>query len=171
MKTIAILKKNQIHEARFMHLDKFYIGRGTGSYLGNEWSHLPKSLSKYKVATVEEAVRCHRNFFIGMVNDYKNPAYRSALIQLRSMYDARKNGSEIALVCHCMTRIGDISFGGPCHALIISEFLEILGEHYETKGMAYCAAELKRRYNGTAAPSTKDAGVNEFVQNFRTGQI
>jgi hypothetical protein len=43
-----------------------YVGRGSG--WGNDWSHLAQSLAKYRVASRDEAIRKHAEWFLSQEN-------------------------------------------------------------------------------------------------------
>lgn len=165
MSNVSILKKSVMQQAKYMNLTKFYIGRG--SCLGNEWSHLPNSQAKHKVANVNQAVVAHRHWFLGMLADYKNPEYREIMVYIRKMYDEMMAGKDIAVVCYCLIKHGDEPLQGHgCHGEIISELLEVLRDHYASNGFTYCVEHLRARYYGTQ-PSMRDAIINDM----RTGRM
>ena len=71
-----------------------YIGRGSGIW-GNDWSHLPSTLARYHVASREEAIRKHMEWFLSQ-KDMIERARRELRKKVLGCYCA-------PLLCHGFT--------------------------------------------------------------------
>lgn len=86
-----------------------YIGRG--SVLGNDWSHMPNTQAKFKVATRHEAIAEYRKWLRKEI-DSGNQLVIAELERLAYM----ATESPVMLQCYCKP--------AACHGDVIKEFIE-----------------------------------------------
>lgn len=94
-----------------------YLGRGAKNkfpILANDWSHLPKSMARHKVETVEEAVSCFQQ---DLVQKLKSGS-KIHQVQMRGLYNltvSLANNGDVYYACWCKHEIQPSSRDHSCH--------------------------------------------------------
>lgn len=118
---MSIYRINVVHIKKVSPLsgNTIYLGRGQANkkfnLLANSYSHLEKSLAKYKVGTVEEAIICFDRDLVKNLKDDK-PGYR---YQMRELVELTKAlivaYGEVNYACWCKHELKPGKNDHGCH--------------------------------------------------------